>query len=139
MMPARVRGHLGAEAGSRLPVTQSPQGRGSAPALRTVRPGPLREGASRAFQARSFFLPSSLSFFFAFLGLNLWYIEVPGLGVELELPLLLPAYTTATAMPDMSLVCDLHHSSWQCQILNLLNKARDRTRILRDTSQICYC
>ena len=33
-------------------------------------------------------------FFFVFLGLPLWHIEVPRLGVELEL--WLPAYTTAT-------------------------------------------
>ena len=50
---------------------------------------------------------------------------VPGLGVELEL--LLPAYTTSTAMPDPSQVCSLHHSSWQCWILNALKEARDRT------------
>ena len=40
------------------------------------------------------------------------------------------SYTTATARPDTSLVCDLHHSSWQCQILNPLCKARDGTCIL---------
>ena len=44
-------------------------------------------------------------------------------GVELELRLL--AYTAATAMQDLSHVCDIHHSSWQRQILNLLSKARD--------------
>ena len=33
-----------------------------------------------------------------FLGLHLWHMEVPRLGVESELQL--PAYTTATAMPD---------------------------------------
>ena len=33
-----------------------------------------------------------------FLGLHLWHMEVPRLGVQLELQL--PAYTTATAMPD---------------------------------------
>ena len=37
----------------------------------------------------------------------------------------LPAYTTATAMTDLSHVCNLHHTSWQCQILNPLSKARD--------------
>ena len=31
---------------------------------------------------------------------------------------LLPAYTTATAMPDPSHACDLHQSSGQCQILD---------------------
>ena len=33
-------------------------------------------------------------------------------GVELELQLL--AYTTATAMLDLSRICYLHHSSRQC-------------------------
>ena len=36
-------------------------------------------------------------------------MEVPRPGVELELQLL--AYATATAMPDLRSVCDLHHSS----------------------------
>ena len=50
------------------------------------------------------------------------------LGVELELQ---PrAYTTATAMPDLSCVCDLHHRSWQHWILNPLSEARDRTCVL---------
>ena len=57
-------------------------------------------------------------------------MEVLSLGVELEL--LLPAYTIATAMPDPG--CD--HSLWQCQILNPLSEARDWTHILKDTSQI---
>ena len=35
-------------------------------------------------------------------------------------------------------MCDLHHSSWQHQILNPLREARDRTRILIDTSQVHY-
>jgi len=35
------------------------------------------------------------------------------------------AYTTATAMPDSSCIYDLHCSSWQHQILNLLSRARD--------------
>ena len=51
--------------------------------------------------------------------------EVPRLGVESEL--LLPAYTRTTAKPDLSRICDLHHSSRQCQILNPLSEARDRT------------
>ena len=37
------------------------------------------------------------------------------------------AYTTATATPDLSHICDLHHSSQQRQILNPLKEARDRT------------
>ena len=57
-------------------------------------------------------------------------MEVPRLGVESELEL--PAYTiaTATAMLDLSCVCNLHHNSQQCQILS---KARDQTHILMDT------
>ena len=35
-------------------------------------------------------------------------MEVPRLGVESELQL--PAYTIATATPDLSHVFDLHHS-----------------------------
>ena len=36
-------------------------------------------------------------------------MEVPRLEVETELQL--QAYATATAMADLSLICDLHHSS----------------------------
>ena len=60
-----------------------------------------------------------------FLGLHPWHMEVPMLGIQLELQP--PAYTTATATPDLSWVCDLHHCAWQCWILNPLSEARDRT------------
>ena len=40
------------------------------------------------------------------------------------------------AMWDLSLVCDLHHSSWQCQILNPLSYARDQTCILMDINWV---
>ena len=53
-------------------------------------------------------------------------MEVPRLGVELELQL--PAY--ATAILDLSHICDLHHSLLQHQILNLLKEARDQTTSL---------
>ena len=62
-------------------------------------------------------------FFFCFcffLGPHWQHMEVPRLGAEWELQL--QAYTTATATPDPSCVCDLHHSSRQCQILNPLSK-----------------
>ena len=60
-----------------------------------------------------------------FLGLHPWQMEVPRLGVESELQL--PAYSTATAGPDLSHICDLHHSSWQPWILSSLSEARNRT------------
>ena len=69
-------------------------------------------------------LPSQIFFFvFAFLGPHLRHMEVPRLGVESELQL--SAYTTATATWDPSHICDLHHSSQQCQILNPQSQARD--------------
>ena len=42
-------------------------------------------------------------------------------------------------MPDPSHVCNIHHSSWQCQIFNPLIKGRDGTCILLDASQILFC
>ena len=71
-----------------------------------------------------------------FLSLHPWHMEVPRLGVQLELQL--PACTTATAMPDISCVCDLHRSSQQCWILSSLSEARDRTHVLMDTIRFCY-
>ena len=44
----------------------------------------------------------------------LQHIQVPRLGVQLELQLL--AYATATAMQDPSHICNQHHSSRQCRI-----------------------
>jgi len=40
---------------------------------------------------------------------------------------------------DLNCVCDLHHNSQQCQILNPLSEARDWTHILMNTSQVHYC
>ena len=74
-------------------------------------------------------------FFFFFLGPHPQHLEVLRLEVKLELQL--PAYTTATAMPDPSRVCDLHHSSQQCQVLNPLSEARDGTCVLMDDSRVC--
>ena len=73
--------------------------------------------------------------FFFFSGLHPQHMEVPRLGVELELwPL---AFATATQNP--SHICDLFHSSRQHRILNPPSEARDRTHILMDASQVCYC
>ena len=50
-------------------------------------------------------------------------MEVPRLKVELEVQL--QAYAIATARPDLSCICDLHHSSQPYWILNLLSEAKD--------------
>ena len=53
--------------------------------------------------------------FIYFLGLHPWHMEVPRLGVDSELQL--PICITATATWDLSCICDIYHSSQQCQIL----------------------
>ena len=52
-----------------------------------------------------------LGFFVCVLGPHPWHMEVPRLGVKLELQLL--ACTTATAMQGPSCTCNLHHSWWE--------------------------
>ena len=64
-------------------------------------------------------------FFFAFSGSDMWHMGVPRQGVELELQL--PAYTTATAIRDLSCVCNM-----------ALLGARDRTHVLMDTSRVFF-
>ena len=77
-------------------------------------------------------------FCLSFLGLPLRHVEILMLGVKLELQP--SADAAAMAAQDLSCICDLHHSSRQCQILNPLSEARDRTCILMDTSQVhCRC
>uniref|UniRef100_A0A8W4FEA8 Vesicle associated membrane protein 3 n=1 Tax=Sus scrofa TaxID=9823 RepID=A0A8W4FEA8_PIG len=78
-----------------------------------------------------------LLLFFPSLGPHLQRMEVPGLGVQWELPR--PAYTTATAARDPSRICDLHHSSQKPRILNPLSKVRDRTGILMDPCRVLIC
>ena len=72
----------------------------------------------------------------SFLGPHPWHMEIPRLGIKLELQLL--AYVTATATWDLSCVCNLHHSPRQSRILNPLSEARDRTRNLTVPSWIRF-
>ena len=82
----------------------------------------------------TFYFLFYILFFLSFLGLHPRNMEVPRLGVESELLLL--TYATATASWDPSWVCDLHHSSQQCWILNPLSEARDWTCNLMVPSHI---
>jgi len=63
-------------------------------------------------------------------------MEVPRLEIKSELQLL--AYTTVPATADLTHVCNLHHSSQQCPILNPLCRARDGTQDLMDTGWVHY-
>ena len=63
-----------------------------------------------------------LNYYYYYLWLHLWHMEVPRLGVESELQL--QAYVTARATPNLSHICDLCCSLQQSQILNSLSKAR---------------
>ena len=56
-------------------------------------------------------------------------MEVPWIGVRLELL----ASATATAVWDLSHICNLHRSLRQRGILHLLNEARDPTHSLMNT------
>ena len=69
-----------------------------------------------------------------FLGPHLRHMEVPVLRDESELQL--PASTTATAMQDLSHICELHRTLQHHQILNPLREARDQTCMLMDTCQV---
>ena len=53
---------------------------------------------------------------------GLWHSH-SNAGSELQLQLL--AYVIATAMQDLSCICNLYHSLWQRQTLNPLSEARD--------------
>ena len=80
-------------------------------------------GSRKALKVAPLFTSTNFFFFFFFLGPNpwhMWHMEFPRLGVKCEL--YLPAYTTATATQDPRCICDPHHSSGQCWILNPLHE-----------------
>ena len=59
-------------------------------------------------------------------------------GTRLRVESELLVYTTGTATPDPSSICDVHCSSRQRQIPNPLREARDQTCTLVDTSEILF-
>ena len=97
----------------------------------TLIPKPDKETTKKDYR------PISFSFFlFFFLFVFLSFRATPaahrGSGLRVKSKLQPLAYATAIAMWDLSHVCNLHHSSQQCQILNPLSEARDQTHILMD-------
>ena len=86
------------------------------------------------FKNESSFILFYFSLFLSFLGSHPWHMEVLRLGLSSELQL--PAFTTTTAMWDLSCVCDPYHRSQQRQILNPLSEARDQTHNLVVPSRI---
>ena len=65
---------------------------------------------------------------FLFKGPLPWHVEIPRLGVQVDLQL--PACATATATWGPSHIFNLPHSSRQHQVLNPLIEARDQTHNL---------
>ena len=86
---------------------------------------------------RQHWLRSHRSFFFAFLGPSPRHMEVPRLWGPIRATA--SSLATATATPDPSSICDLHHSPRQCQILNPLSEARDQTCKLMVPRRIHFC
>ena len=80
----------------------------------TARKDPVLRGVAW-FSASLFFV-----FCFLFLGLHLQHMEVPRLGIDLELEL--QAYIRATAMRDPIHVWELHWQLGQHGILNPLSE-----------------
>ena len=93
--------------------------------------------SSLTFNMLPYYFLYILIFFSPFLVLHLQHMEVPRLGIKLELQL--PAYTKATATWDLSQVCNLHHSAQRHGIPDPLSKAKDQTWILMGASRACYC
>ena len=94
---------------------------------------------SKGFKHTFFFFSFFLFFFFVFCPFRAALTAYGGSQARGLIEAVAQAYTRATAMPDLSHVCDVHHSSQQCRILNPSSKARDQTCNLMVPSWICFC
>ena len=83
-----------------------------------------------------FFFYFLFLFFFFLAGLLLQHMELPRLGSNWSCSYQPQPQPQPCQNWAMSLVCDLHHSSWQHWILNLLSEARDQIRTLLEHSQV---
>ena len=77
-------------------------------------------------------------FFFSLWGHRCDIWNFPGLGSNQNIGATAASLCHSHGNRDLSHIWDLHHSSWQCQILNSLSKARDWIHIPVDTSQLLY-
>ena len=75
-------------------------------------------------------------FFFVFLGAPVAYGDSQARG---QIGTVAASLHHSRSNVDPRYICDLHHSSQQCQILNLLSEARDQTHNLIVPSWICFC
>ena len=75
--------------------------------------------------------------YFVFLGLHL--AAYGGSQARGPIGTVAAGLARATATRDRNRVFDLHHSSWQCRILNPMSKAGDWTHNHMVPSQICFC
>ena len=117
--------HSHSNTGSELSVTYTTAHGNVGSLTHWARPGIRTCVLTDASQIRFHWATTGTSYFiFCFLGPHLQHMELPWLGVELELQLL--ACVTAATTLDPSCIFNLHHSSWQCQILNSGSEARIR-------------
>ena len=70
-------------------------------------------------------------------GMQVQHMEVPRLGVESDCSCQPTPQPQATH--NSRYICNLHHSSQQCRMLNPLRGARDGIRILMDASWVRFC
>ena len=78
------------------------------------------------------------SFFFCFLGPHPQRMEVPKLEVKSELQLPATASATATPVPSQSST-SIHHNSWQHQIPDSPNEARNQIHLMVPSQIHFHC
>ena len=90
--------------------------------------------------------PNHLTFLLSFLSPSLPFFLLPwstgaaygGSQAMGEIGATVVGLHTATTTPDLSCVCDIHHSSQQRWILDPLSSAKDRTCTIMDTSWVHF-
>ena len=81
-------------------------------------------------------VPPFFFLFFVFCFFRAAFMAYGGSQARGHIGAAVPAYATDATTRDPSHVCNLYRTSWQCQILNPLNEARNQTRVLMDASRV---